>query len=366
MKVALIHDHFVHIRGGERVLLFLSQLFPTADIYILVCAPSVIPVELRARNIRTSFIQKLPLAARLFRMWLPLYPYAVEQFDLSEYDLVISCSSGFSHGVLTLPQTCHICYCLSPLRYAWNWYHRFTNEGVGNSLGVRVALHYIRGWDRQAADRVDYYAAISLVTQRRIRKFYRRDSTVIYPPVDVSQFNVSERVEDFYLIVSALMPYKRIDIAVEAFNQLNLPLRIIGEGPEFSKLRAKASSNIEFLGRLSDEEVRDYYSRCRAFIFTAEEDYGITPLEAQASGRPVIAYGAGGALETVVDGVTGIFFEQQTAEALSNAVKRFDPSCFVPQLIREHVGKFDVAVFKKRMRAFALDNLAKYRSMFGL
>jgi len=367
LKIALVHDYLVHIRGGERVLLLLSELFPTADIYVLVYNPCAIPLEWHTRDIRTSFVQKLPFAPRLFRVWAPLYPYAVEQFDLRGYDLVISSSSGFAHGVITQPYTCHICYSLSPFRYAWSWYHELvSNRNPLTSLAIRAILHRIRQWDCQAADRVDYYAAISQVTRQRIRKFYRRDAAVINPPIDVSQFSVSDEVEDFYLIVSALMPYKRVDIAIEAFNRLELPLKVIGEGPELRKLKTMANSNIEILGTLPDEEVRQYYSRCRAFIFTAEEDYGITPLEAQASGRPVIAYGAGGVLETVVDGVTGIFFPQQTSDSLAEAVTRFNPCQFNPQAIRQHAAKFDVSVFKQKMLTFVREKLAEYRSTFGL
>jgi glycosyltransferase involved in cell wall biosynthesis len=367
MKIALIHDYFVHIRGGERVLLLLSQLFPSADLYLLILNPQAIPLELQTRNICTSFIQNLPFSSKFFRVWLPLYPYAVEQFDLREYDVVLSCSSGFSHGVITVPKTCHISYCLSPFRYAWSWYHTFIQkQNWWRSWTARRLLHHIRLWDQQAANRVDYYAAISQVTRQRIRKFYRRDATVIHPPVDLSQFKVCDKIEDFYLIVSALVPYKRIEIAIEAFNHLKLPLKIIGEGPEARRLKVMAHSNIEFLGSLSDAQVRSFYSRCLAFIFTAEEDYGITPLEAQASGRPVIAYKAGGALETVVDGVTGIFFKQQTAESLIQAVKSLKTFDFDPQTIRKHTNKFDILAFMENMTSFVRDSLAEYRNTLGL
>ena len=367
IKVALAHDYLVHIRGGERILYLLSDLFPAADIYTLVCDPRIIPHEWNNRRLNTSFIQRLPFAKKFFRAWLPLYPYAVEQFDLKKYDLVISCSSGFVHGVITQPGTCHICYSLSPLRYAWNWYYEsIADTGPLSAFLLRVMLHWVRQWDRQAADRVDDYVAISQVTQRRLLKYYRRDSVVINPPIETSLFGIAEEVDDFFLIVSALMPYKRVDIAVNAFNSLGLPLKIVGTGPELGRLRKMAKSNIEFLGRIPDHKVRQYYSRCRAFIFTAEEDYGITPLEAQASGRPVIAYGTGGVLETVVNGLTGAFFQDQTADSLAEAVSRFDSTQFAPLTIREHATKFDVSVFKKKMTSFVQASLAKYRSNFGL
>lgn len=367
MKIALVHDYLVHTRGGERVLWVLTEMFPTADIYVLVYDPHSVPQEWHAKNIRTSFIQRLPLSARLFRAWLPLYPYAVEEFDLNDYDLVISSSSGFAHGVITQAETCHICYSHSPFRYAWSFYHnQVARQNLVASFVFGAIIHQVRQWDRVAAERVDYYGANSEVTRRRIWKFYRKEAVVINPPIDVSQFSLADEAQDFHLIVSSLMPYKRLDIAIEAFNRLGLPLKIIGEGPDFRRLKAMARSNIEFLGVLPDAVVRHHYSRCRAFIFTAEEDYGITPLEAQASGRPVIAYAAGGALETVVDNVTGLFFPQQTADSLAETVARFDPSHFDSHLIREHATKFDIAAFEKRMTAFIREKLTEHRTSLGL
>lgn len=367
MRIALVHDFLVHLRGAERVFLALTNLFPTADLYLLAGDRRLIRRLLPGRRVALSALGRLPLARRTFRAWLPLYPYAIERFDLEAYDLVISSTMGFAHGVITQPATCHICCSHTPLRYAWSWYHRYlATQSRPASLLAQLVLHSIRQWDRQAVDRVDYLVAGSRFNQQRIRKYYRRDATLIHYPIDVSAFSVAGQVEDYYLVVSALMPYKRVDIAVQACNLLGLPLKVIGEGPEIERLRAMAGPNVEFLGSVTDEQLRRAYAHCRAFLFTPEEDYGLTPLEAQASGRPVIAYGAGGALETVVEGVTGHFFHQQTAAALAGAVARFDPARFHPDVIRQHALSFDVSTFGRQLTAFVQDKLGEYRRQLGI
>lgn len=368
MRVALIHTYLVNIRGSERVYYALSELFPQADLYALVCDRDSQPSVIRDRNVQTSFVQKLPWSRRLFRLYLPLYPLAIEQFDLRAYNVVLTSSSAWTHGVLVQPETCHICYCHSPFRYAWNWYHELMNNSKMGSVAKPLLipiLSWIRTWDYIAAQRVDYFVANSKVTQARIARYYNRDSIVIHPPIEVERFSPSQRVGDYFLTVSALLPYKRIDIAVSAFNSLGLQLRIVGDGPQRRHLETIAESNIEFLGNLSDQDVAQVYSRCKALIFTAEEDFGIVPLEAQASGRPVIAYGAGGSLETVVDGVTGKFFSEQTPESLINAIEACNPSNFDPMTIREHALKFDTSVFKRRIKDFVETKYHEHRQRFS-
>lgn len=361
MRVALVHDYLINSRGGERLFLCIAELFPDADIYTLIYSGARTPVEFRSRHIHTSFAQRLPLAARLDKLYFPLYPFAVEQFDLRDYDLVISSTSAWSHGVLTQPETCHIGYFLSPFRYAWHWYHDFmqSNRGVKRWV-LAYLLSKIRQWDISAAKRVDYFAAISNNVRLRILKYYRQDAQVIYPPVNTRLFRVAADHEDFFLIVSALVPYKRVDIAVRAFTDLGLPLVVIGEGTERRRLEGLAGPNVKFLGALGDEAVRDFYSRCRAFVFTANEDYGLTPLEAQASGRPVIAYGAGGALETVQGGITGVFYPEQSPEALMDTVTAFCKLSLDPSTIRAHAERFDIVHFRARFGTFIDSRVREY------
>jgi len=322
------------------------------------------PQEYRSWDIRTSFMDKLPLVKRYHQPFLPLYPLAFEGFDLAGYDLVISNKSGFCHGVITSPDTLHICYCLTPTRFLWNYPGYARREGLGRlaRLALPPFLNYLRLWDRAAADRVDHFIAISWTVQRRIAKYYRRDSIVIHPPVDTSKYTPSDYHDDYFLIVSRLIPYKRIDLAVRAFNELGLPLVIIGDGRDCHSLRALARSNIEFLGHIPDGKLGDYFARCRAFIFPGQEDFGIAPVEAQAAGRPVIAYAAGGALDTVREGVTGAFFYDQTPEALIQVIKEFDETGYDPAVIRRHAERFDKRVFKERLSAFIEEKYADHQN----
>ncbi|ABY93544.1 glycosyltransferase family 4 protein [Thermoanaerobacter sp. X514] len=363
MKIAIIHDWLTNMGGAERVILAFHEIFPDAPIYTSVYNPDKLPEEFRKMDIRTSFIQKLPKAKTKYNIYLPLMPVAFEQFDLSEYDVVLSSSSSCAKGVITRADTLHICYCHTPMRYAWDFYHEYKqNAPKWQRKFIPFLMNYIRMWDRLSADRVDYFIANSSAVARRIKKHYRRDAVVINPPVDTNFYTPKDEDEDYFLIVSRLVEYKRIDIAIEAFNDLGLPLIIIGDGPERSKLQKMAKSNIRFLGRLPDEEVKEYYAKCRAFIFPGEEDFGITPLEAQASGRPVIAFGKGGVLDSVIDGLTGIFFKDQNKESLKEAIKRFEKIDFSKETIRKHAEKFDVKIFKKKIYDFIINKYNDYRN----
>lgn len=357
MKLAIVHDGLATPggRGGaEWVLTVLKEMFPAAPVYTTVYNQDRMPDYFRQYDIRPSFAQKLPFGATKYKAYLPLMPTAVEQWDFAGYDVVLSCNHSVAKGILTPPETMHLCYCYTPLRYAWDMYHEYLPPGPGNWLKrvcIPPLLSYLRMWDSLTSDRVDAFIAISKYVAQRIRKYYRREAAVIYPPVELARFTVSERLEPYFLVVSRLEPYKRIDLAVAAFNQLGRPLVIIGDGTEKGKLRHIAQKNITFLGRQPDAVVREHLSHCQALIFPGEEDFGITPVEAQASGRPVIAYRGGGALETVT-AQTGVFFYPQTAAALVHAIRTFDPGQFDSHLIRRQAAQFDIAVFRQQMYRF--------------
>jgi glycosyltransferase involved in cell wall biosynthesis len=375
LRIALVHYWFVNRRGGERVLEVLAEMFPQADLFTLVLDGESLSPVLRSRRITTSFLQKVPGASRHYQKLLPLFPLALEQFQLDDYDLVLSSESGPAKGVLTRPHTCHICYCHTPIRYVWDMYHHYRAAAPGGTLGRTLyawVAHYVRQWDYAAAARVDYFAASSQNGAARIRKYYRRDAEVIYPPVDVRSFSFTDTQGDFYLVVSPIVPYKRVDLAIAACNLMKRELVVIGQGEGSAALRKVAGPTITFLGYQTDEVVRDHYRRCRAFLFPGEEDIGLAPIEAQASGRPVIAYGRGGALETV-DGffvgepprpetATGIFFGQQSVESLVEAIRVFESveARFSPLFIRAHAQRFDVSRFKKEMLEFIDDKLAAF------
>lgn len=353
MRTAIVTDWLTQMGGAERVVLAIKELFPDAPLFTTVYNPDTVDRVFHDMDIRTSFIQKLPGAKKSYQKYLPLMPTAVEQFDLTEFDLVISSSSSVAKGICTKADTVHICYCHTPMRYAWDFYHEYLNgPDVGRIKRKLIPwlMNYIRMWDRLSADRVDYFIANSNNVAKRIQKHYHRDSTVIHPPVDSSFFEPVNEVEDFFLVVSRLVPYKRVDLAIQACNDLKLPLRIIGIGPEESRLKHIAGPTVKFLGRLSDDEIKWHYARCRAFLFPGEEDFGITPLEAQASGRPVIAFGKGGALETVVDGKTGLYFNEQTVESLKVKLCQFAQTHFEKQVIRQHAENYDTDMFKQRLK----------------
>jgi glycosyltransferase involved in cell wall biosynthesis len=356
MKVALVHDYLNQMGGAERVVMAFHQLFPDAPIYTSIYDPQRVDPAFQKMDIRTSFMQKLPLVTRHHQPYLPLYPFAMESLDLRGYDLVLSSSSAFGKGVVTRPETMHICYCHTPMRWCWNYREYVERERLGAFArsALPLLITGLRIWDQASAMRVDHFIANSPVVAERIRKYYHRDAVIIPPPVEVSRFafDPSTQPGDYFLIISRLVPYKRIDLAIEACNRLHLPLVIIGAGRDMERLKDLSGPSIRFLGQLSDEEVLHYYAHCRAFLFPGEEDFGITPLEAQASGRPVIAYGSGGALASVVDGITGAFFYEQTVDSLARVLASFDENRYDPQTIRNHALEFDLPRFHRRILQF--------------
>ncbi len=368
-KIALVHYWLTGMRGGEKVVQSICNIFPDIDIFTLVYDKEKISDIINNHRITTSFIQKLPFAKRKYQNYLPFMPVAVEQFDLSDYDLVISSESGIAKGVLTRPETCHICYCHSPMRYLWNMYFDYMkNEKMGSLKKnfIKWYFNYLRVWDLASASRVDYFVSNSHNVRKRIKKYYRRDAEVIYPPVDIENFKPVRDKKDYYLIVSQLVSYKRIDLAVEVFNELGLELIIIGEGPEQKKLKKRAKPNIKFLGWVDNSELSKYYSEARAFIFPGEEDFGITPVEAQASGTPVIGYGRGGICETVIDGETGILFNNQDSGSLIEAIKNFESSNigFNQEKILQNSRKFSKDEFEKRFKDFAEEKYREHSEAF--
>lgn len=365
MRVAIIHDWLNQHGGAELVLEVLHEMFPLAPIYTSIYDSRAMPSAYRTWDIRTSFMQRLPWVKRHHQPFLPLYPLAFARFDLSDYDLVISNSSGFCHGVATPPQTCHINYCLTPPRFLWLLDRYLERERIAAPLrwALRPFIARLRGWDYAAAQRIDHFIGISKAVVGRIAQFYSRSAALVYPPVHTSRFScaLASEVGDYFLVVSRLVPYKRVDLAVQAFNELGLPLLIVGEGRDRRTLQGMARSNVRFAGRVPDEELRELLARCQAFVFPGEDDFGIAPLEAQAAGRPVIAYAAGGALETVVEGKTGLFFQEASANALTTTVRRFEEQTFDPQLIRRHAQTFDTEVFKTRFQAFVAAKIEEHR-----
>ncbi|AAK81011.1 glycosyltransferase involved in cell wall biosynthesis [Clostridium acetobutylicum] len=366
MKVALVHDWLTNMGGAERVIINLKEIYKEAPIYTSLYNPDKLDDELRNIDVRTSFLQKPKNIKRGHQKLLPFMPMAFESFDLNEYDIVLSSCSSCAKGVVTNPNTMHVCYCHTPMRYAWEYYYEYADEWGLNKLKgklLKYVMNYIRLWDGVSSKRVDYYIANSQNVAKRIWKHYKRESVVIHPPVRCKLFDISDVNEEYFLIVSRLVPYKRIDLAVEVFNELGLPLVVIGGGKDLDRLKNMAKDNIKFLGRQSDEVIKEYYSKCRAFIFPGEEDFGITPLEAQASGRPVIAYGKGGALETVVSGVTGVFFKEQTVDSLKSAVNEFEKINFDKSVIRRHAEEFDEEIFKKKIREYLSRSYDEFKKL---
>jgi len=354
MKVAIVHDFFCNLGGSDQVAAALHQLYPDAPVYTLLVSDRNRQGELlQGMNIKTSFVQRLPLARRRHEIYLPLFPLAIESFDLTGFDLLLSSSHACAKGVIPAPEALHICYCHTPARYAWDLSYLYARRAPWLLRGhIALVMHRFRTWDVSTASRVDHFVANSHFVAQRIERYYRRPSTVIYPPVDTAYFAPGERSGDYHLVVSRLTAYKQIDLAIEAFNRLGKPLWIVGDGPDRRRLRAMAGSNVRFLGPLPREGVRDAMRGCRALIFPGKEDFGITPVEVQATGRPVIAYGRGGALESVIEGVTGAFFTEQTAGALCEAVDRADRLPFDRDAIRRHAVQFDREVFCRKMAAF--------------
>src|ERR1700722_2435817 len=372
LRVAIVHYWFVGRAGGERVVEALAEIFPQADLFSLVADRSMLAPILQKRKLQTSFLQWVPGGKKFHRYFLFLQPFALEQFDLSEYDLVISSESGPAKGVITSPKTCHICYCHSPMRYIWDMYPEY-RRAMRFPVGPAFALtaHYLRFWDHASASRVDYFVANSRFIASRIRKYYGRESTVIHPPVEVSAGKIAEKITDktsaqrggYDIAVGRLVEYKRFDLAIAACTKLGRHLKIIGSGPPERGLRRMAGPSVEFLGPVSDAELRKNLAGCRALLFPGEEDFGIVPVEAQSFGRPVIAYASGGVLETVhgewpgqtaVEHPTGVFFAEQTSSDLADAILRFEAKehTFSPEKIHEHSLQFDAEIFQKKMMDF--------------
>jgi glycosyltransferase involved in cell wall biosynthesis len=366
LRVAIVHDFLNQHGGAENVVALFAEMFPGAPIYTSVYDAKRMPHRWRALDIRTSFMQRISPRLHIAKTLFPLYPFAFESFDLSEYDLVLSSTTAFAKGVITRPHTCHVCYCNTPSRFLWTTREYLRYESLPSAVKAVIPWMAtpLRVWDYTAAQRVDFFIAGSYNAARRIRKYYRRESDVLQPPIDVAAFRLAESPSDYYLVLSRLQPYKRIDLAVEACTRLGVPLHVIGDGPDRARLERLAGPSVRFFGRVSDAEVRDQLASCRALLFPGEEDFGLTPLEAQASGRPVIAYGAGGALETVRDGKTGVHFRPQTAEALSRVLSSFEDR-FDPAAIRRHACRFDVALFKERLYSLLAEKYERHEAMLA-
>lgn len=355
-KIALVFDWMTNPGGAEKVNKVLHQMFPDAPIFTSIFNQDKLKGFEKAA-INTSFIQRLPFAKTKHQYYLGLMPYAYELFDLSSFDIVISSSHACAKGVITKPETLHVCYCHTPMRYAWDNWHSYIKDYKMNPIFKSIGkkrIHKLRMWDRLAADRVDYFIANSNTTKKRIEKYYNRPSTVIHPMVDISKFTPSSQPKGYFLAVGRLIPYKKFDLIVETFNRIGLPLKIVGTGIMEDELRRNAKGNIEFLGQVSDKELSQLYSECEALIFPQLEDFGITPLEAMASGRPVIAFHGGGALDTIIEDKTGIFFDNQTPQDLAEAIEQYqkDKKKFKPETLREHASTFDTRVFQKNLKKY--------------
>ena len=355
LKIALVHDMLVQEGGQERVLRALQELFPQAPTFVLIYNKNNKMRYYKDKDIRTTFLQKLPKIEQKFQWYLPLMSTAIESHDLSKFDIVLSSASSFAKGILCKPETKHICYCHTPTRYLWSDAKGYVEDLPYPDLIKNILpfyLSHLRHWDWSAAQRVDKFLANSQVVKTRIQKYYKQPADVIYPPVDVYKFYISSQIDNFYLVGGRLVPYKRYDLVIQAFNKLNEPLKIFGTGPELVRLKSMAKSNIEFLGRISEERKAKLFSKCKAFLNPQEEDFGITAIEAMASGRPVVAYKKGGAVETILSGITGEFFEDQTWEDLANTIIHFKPEKYDSQKIRQYALKFSKERFQKEIKQF--------------
>ncbi|MBZ5706798.1 MAG: glycosyltransferase [Acidobacteriia bacterium] len=374
LRVAIVHYWFMGYAGGERVVAALAEMFPQADLFALMADPRALTPELSAHRLTTSFLQKIPGNRRWYRHLLPLQPIALEQLDVSGYDLILSSESGPAKGVISPAHACHICYCHSPMRYLWDMYHEYRqNMGPVMRAFFSATAHYIRMWDLASAARVDHFVANSFNVAARIRKHYRRESSVIHPPATITDACVADRTEDYYLVVSRLIDYKRVDLAIAACKRLGRRLRIVGDGDQYKQLRKLAGPGIEFLGYLREPDLHTCYAHCRALLFPGEEDFGIVPVEAQSFGRPVIAYGRGGALETVIgqsaddyflpEKSTGVFFSEQTPESVADAIHLFESAeaKFDPNFIHASAQRFDLSRFKSNMHDLIGQCLEEHR-----
>jgi glycosyltransferase involved in cell wall biosynthesis len=368
LRVAIVHEWFTSMRGGEKCVEALCEVFPDATLFALLHVKGSVSPLIERMPLHTSFVQHLPLAATNYRHYLPLFPAAIRRFDLSAFDIVISSNHCVAKGVRTAPDTLHVCYCYTPMRYIWTQYEDYFGAGRSGLLtrwGMQAAVGYLRRWDLRTARNPHHFIAISENIRQRIRSIYGRESDVIYPPVEIAALPVAHGHEEFDLLVSALVPYKRVDLAVEAYNRMGKPLVVIGDGPDLPRLREQAGASVRMLGWRSDSEVRDHFRRCRAVIFPGEEDFGIVPVEAIACGKPVIAYARGGALETVVErpGLrTGVLFCEQTGDALIAAVKTMESKNFDPIAMHEFASGFDREIYKRKMHEYVM---GKWREFQG-
>jgi glycosyltransferase involved in cell wall biosynthesis len=375
LRVAIVHHWFVSRAGGERVVDSIASLFPQADLFTLFLDKQKLPPALQKHKITTSILDRSRFARGAHRHFLPFYPLAVEMLDLSGYDLVITSDSGPMKGVLTDPDSTHICYCHSPMRYVWDAHSAYLRQMSPLAQTIfALASHYVRNWDYAAAQRVDHFLANSSYVAGRIRKYYRRESTIIHPPINTSQSYLATKHDDYYLAVGRLVPYKRTDILIDACCRLGRKLVIVGDGPDMKRLRKSSGRNVEFFGEVDEWQLRNVYARCRALLFAADEDFGMVPLEAQSYGRPVVAFGKGGSLETVVGAypallepnpgkagtITGVFFPDQTADSLTEAILWFESveEIFIPEQIRSHARRFDTSIFLDRLHKYIADVMA--------
>ena len=369
MKTAIIHDWLVSIAGGEKVLKLIYDLYPS-PIYTLLKDEKALKNSFFDNsdvNIKTSFIQRLPFAKKHYQKYLMFFPLAIEQFDLSEFDVILSSSHCVAKGVLSRFDQLHICYCHTPMRYAWDLYFQYLNEAnlkKGIKAGLaKVILHYLRAWDVTSSNRVDHFIANSEFVAKRIKKLYNREAKVIYPPVDVDYFEPCYKKDNFYLTASRLVPYKKIDLIVEAFSHMpDKKLVVIGDGPDMKKIKAKAKKNIEILGYQKDAVLKEHLKKAKAFVFAAIEDFGILPVEAQASATPVIAFSKGGAKETIIENKTGLFFDQQTVSSIKESVQNFEKKEFDLSFINDHAKKFSKDRFMKEFKNYVNEKIEEHRS----
>jgi glycosyltransferase involved in cell wall biosynthesis len=354
VRIAVVHDYFTQMGGAEKVAEELIRMLPGADLHATVALPELMPQSLVGRQVGTTWMQHMPLMKQYYRLYFMLYPLAVRSLDLSGYDLVISSSSGYVKGVRTDRDAIHVCYCHTPMRWAWSFdsYSAREKMSTAKRLLLPPMIGALREWDKAASCSPDHFVANSKTVAARIERAYGRTAEVIHPPIDVERFRPSDEQEDYYLVLARLIPYKRLDLAIEACTTLGRRLMVIGDGPDRAQLMAKAGPTVTFLNRLSDAEVEHYAARCRALIFPGEEDFGMAPLEIAAAGRPTIAYRAGGAVETIIDGVTGVFFDRQDASSLAEAIQRFERQEWSAQALRSHAEGFGIDVFQSRFRQF--------------
>ena len=363
MKIALVHDYLAQDGGAEKVLQAFSEVWPEAPIFVLFHDKGKLQ-QFSNSEIRESFISRLPFGRTKYQWYLPFMPIATEKHNLHDFDVVLSSTSAFAKGVLTRPETLHISYCHTPTRYLWTDTHEYIADLKYNAL-IKAALprliHRMRLWDKMSVDRVDHFIANSDTVRHRINKYYRRESDIVYPPVDTKSFFVSQEIGDYFVTGGRLVPYKRMDLVIQVFNRLQLPLKIFGTGPKMESLKKMSKGNINFLGRITDKEKADLLSRAKAFIHPQIEDLGITPIESMASGRPVIAYGVGGVTETVIPGATGLFFEDQTWESLLDCVLHFDAAAWDSEKIKRHAEKFSSDNFKQKVKRYINDRYEEFR-----